>query len=101
MTLASIKSEHENAFVLRHLEREGRVSWLGGVRSKDDPNRFHWLGENTSWLPDNTNDEVYNNWKSGEPSGPVGTHDCIAMGDVSGKWYDYANTSEESFVCKA
>ena len=99
MTLASIKSEHENAFVLRHLEREGRVSWLGGVRSKDDPNRFHWLGENTSWLPDNTNDEVYNNWESGEPT--LGTEDCIEMIGNSGQWNDVQNTAELPFVCKA
>ncbi len=92
--LVTISSAEENAAVARIVHNHGGSTWLGGMRSAEDYNKFVWItGE-----PMN-----YTNWESGEPNnyGSQG-ETVIHMYADDGKWNDYnvGNTDATAYACE-
>ena len=102
MELASIRSVRENQFVSRQLEKSTGDSdyyWLGGVRNHLDGRKFHWLGEDNLWLPDN-NGRPYQNWHDGQPSQLAGTQDYLCIQKINGEWHDCPRKWTLYSLCK-
>ena len=105
MTMSSIKSAEENAFVADRIKTLGgggnSLWWIGGQRHHSDGEKFHWLGEDNAWQPNNNNQEVYNNWDRNEPNSSKGNQDYMCMMSSNGKFHNCVNEAKLHFVCKA